>query len=304
MYHFFALIAILKKKLFPKTEIKNLNSFKALEKAVTFEVERQKALWEKKTPPQDYSTRGWDDTKGETYLLRAKEEEQDYRYFPEPDLPPLYFDAEYLERIKIDIPELPEDKRERFEEEYELSEEEIRVITVNFYLAKYFEEVISELRAWLIAEKGKDGKVLWIQEKKSLIKMVTNWLINKLSFMLSQHGQAFEDVKVTPENFAEFIKLLYQKKLNTKTANQVLVAMVKTGGDPSQIMDDQDLGQISTEEIEKIAEKAIKKNPEAVKDFKAGKQKSLQHIMGEAIKMSEGKADPAALRNEILHQLK
>ena len=154
------------------------------------------------------------------------------------------------------------------------------------------------------AQTGKDGKVLWVKERKELTKMVANWIINKLPFLLSQNDQSFAKTKVSSENFAEFIKLLYQNKLNTKTANQVLEIMVQTGGDPSQIMDDQDLGQISSEEIESIAEEAIKKNPEAVEDYKAGKAKALQHLMGEALKASQGKADPAALRNEILHQLK
>jgi len=292
------------KKLFPKTEIKNLNSFRAVEKALTYEVEKQKKLWGTKNPPAEYSTMGWDDTKGETYLLRSKEDSPDYRYFPEPDLPPIYFDEEYLERIKIAIPELPQDKKKRFSSQYDLDEESIKILTCDFHYAKYFSETISELKAWLIAEKGKNGKVFWEQEKQNLTKMVANWLINKLSFILSKSGQNFEDVKITPENFAEFIKLLYQQKLNTKSANQVLVEMSKSGGDPSQIMDDQDLGQISTEAIEKLAEKVIKTNPDSVADYKAGKEKALQFLMGQALKESKGKADPAALRNELLHQLK
>jgi len=292
------------KKLFPKTEIKNLNSFRALEKALAFEVSRQIALWEKKEQPQDYSTRGWDDTKGETYLMRAKEEEQDYRYFPEPDLPPIYFSPEYLERMKIAIPELPQDKLQRFSEEYNLSEEEARILTCDRNLASYMGQTVSELQAWFIAEKGKEGKVLWIQEKKELIKMVNNWLVNKLSFAVTQQGQDFTNLKVTAENFAEFIKLLYQKKLNSKSAKKVLAEMVKGGGDPSQIMDDLDLGQISSQAIEQLAEKVIKANPQSVEDFKAGKEKALQFLMGQALKESKGKADPAVLRNELLHQLK
>ncbi|MFH1598354.1 MAG: Asp-tRNA(Asn)/Glu-tRNA(Gln) amidotransferase subunit GatB [Patescibacteria group bacterium] len=292
------------KKLFPKTEIKNLNSFRSLEKALNFEVQRQKQLWEAKTPPESYSTRGWNDDKNETFVMREKEKEQDYRYFPEPDLPPLYFDPEYLERIKIAMPELPQDKRERFESEYQLPEEEVAILTSNFHIAKYTEQTVSELKAWLVAEKGKDGKVLWVKQRKELTKLVANWIINKLPFLLFKNDQSFAKTKVSSENFAEFIKLLFQKKLNTKTANQVLEIMVKTGGDPSQIMEDQDLGQVSTKEIERIAEEVIKNNPEAAEDYKAGKAKALQFLMGQALKESKGKADPAALHNELLHQLK
>lgn len=295
------------KKLYPKTEIKNLNSFRAVERALVYEVERQKDLWEEGKSPQKLSTRGWDEGRGVTIEQRAKEEAQDYRYFSEPDLPPLEFDEKYIEELKVKLPELPYDKRKRFQEQYELDKTEVNILTANRFLADYTEEVISELKAWLLSLEETEGteQEIWKKHRKKLVKLVANWLINKLSKLLLMKNLAIENMKITPENFAEFITLVYQNKISSQVAREVLEEMLVRGKDPSNIIEERGLSQVSDEsQLAQVVELVIKNNPQVVKDYQGGKINALQFLVGQIMKETKGRANPEIVRQMLEKKLK
>jgi len=275
-----------------KVEIKNLNSFRAVEKALDYEIDRQaKILKSGKKIIQE--TRGWDDVKGITMGQREKEEAHDYRYFPEPDLPILHLGVrDYINKIKAEIPELPQQRRERFKKEYQLDEKSIEVFVFNKDLGEYFEKVISELPSGLPHQK--------ILE---LIKLASNYCITDLQGLLKGASVKGEDFLITPENFAEFISLISEEKISSKIAKIVLGEMFKTGADPSHIIEEKGLIQITDiGEIEKIAKEVILKNKKAVEDFKKGKEASLQFLIGQVMILTKGKANPQ-IAEEILKKL-
>ena len=277
------------KKLGTKVEIKNLNSFRAVEKAIDYEIERQeKMLNSGKKIIQE--TRGWDDARGITVSQREKEEAQDYRYFPEPDLPPLRFKKEEINKIKHTIPELPQQKRERFKREYELEEKSIEVFVKNKNLGDYFEKVISELEPGLKRDR-----------LSNLTKLASNYLISDLQGLLREISVSSRQFLITPENFAEFIGLLYDGKISSKIAKIVLGEMFKTGADPSHIIEEKGLVQITDEkEIEKIVRDIIAKNPKAVADFKQKKENALQFLIGQIMKETKGKASPQLAKEMLI----
>ena len=270
-----------------KVEIKNLNSFRAVEKALDYEIERQaKVLKTGKKIIQE--TRGWDDIKGVTVSQREKEEAHDYRYFPEPDLPILHLGTpEYLNEIKAEIPELPQQKRGRLSREYELDEKSIDFFVFNKDLGEYFEKVVSEFDPRL-----PHTKIF------NLIKLATNYLITDLQGLLKGASVSGEDFLITPENFAEFITLIYEGKISSKIAKMVLGEMFKTGADPSHIIEEKGLIQITdTATIEKIIKEVISKNQKAVEDFKKGKAHAFQYLIGQIMAQTKGKASPPIVRD-------
>ena len=314
-------------KLGTKVEIKNLNSFRAVEKSIDYEIKRQeKILKSGKKVIQE--TRGWldeatassrrvagarvDDVKGVTVSQREKEFAHDYRYFPEPDLPILHLGTpEYLNGIKAEIPELPQQKRERFKKEYELDEKmvaetsshlpprsasrssAIEVFVYNKDLGEYFEKVISEFPPNLPREK-----------LLKLIKLATNYLITDLQGLLKGASVSGEDFLITPENFAEFITLIYEGKISSKIAKMVLSEMFSTGADPSHIIEEKGLVQITDEaEIEKIIKEVISKNPKAVEDFKKGKAHAFQFLIGQIMAQTKGKANPQIVKDILSKEL-
>jgi len=273
------------KKLGTKVEIKNLNSFRAVEKAIDYEIERQKKIL-KSGKKVFQETRGWDDIRGVTVSQREKEYAQDYRYFPEPDLPPLHFKKEEIEKIRAEIPELPQQKRERLKREYELDEKSIEVFVQNKDLGEYFEKVISEFEPRLSAEKI-----------SKLIKLATNYLITDLQGLLKGASVLGEDFLITPENFAEFITLIFDGKISSKIAKLVLEEMFKIGADPSHIIEEKGLLLITDgAKIEEIIKEVISKNQKAVLDFKKGKANVLQFLIGQIMAKSEGKVDPKIVK--------
>lgn len=278
-----------------KVEIKNLNSFRAVEKAIEYEIKRQSEIL-KSGGEVIQETRGWDDKKGITVSQRTKEEAHDYRYFPEPDLPPLEIDAYYLEEIKKEIPELPQEKRIRFLQEYGISETKIEALINNKDLTEYFEKSCSELIRWIEDEN--------LQNKKSkLIESLANYLIGDGVGLLK--GKPFQEdsYPITPENFAEFITLIEKKNLTSRMAKILLEEMFKTGGDPSDIIEKKQLSQVSDEaDIEKIAKKIIEKNPKATEDFRAGKKNAIQFLIGQMMKETKGMVEPNKAK-EILTKL-
>lgn len=289
-------------RLYPKTEVKNMNSFKAVERALTYEIQRQTKLWQEKKPPAKLATRGWDEKKQVTVEQRVKEEAQDYRYFPEPDIPPLKFTASWLQQIKLKLPELPQVKRQRFIEMYGLSPEYARLLTETKALADYTEQVISELKAWLIAsgEGEGDKEEVWHQNKQQLVKLIGNWLTRELFKLLSANQQTIEQCKITPENFAEFIQLSYQNKINSSQAQVLLREMFVSGGDPSQIIEAKDLKPLAAGgELDTVLKQVIKANASVVADYKKGKDNAIMYLVGQAMKATKSKANPQEITNQL-----
>ena len=283
-----------KGKLGTKVEIKNLNSFRAVEKAIDYEIKRQtKVLESEEKVIQE--TRGWDDVKEITFSQREKEYAHDYRYFPEPDLPILHLGIpEILNEIRAEIPELPQQKRERLKREYELDEKSIEVFVQNKDLGEYFEKVISELEPRL------DHQKLF-----EMIKLASNYLISDLTGLLKGLSAEDKKFKITAENFAELITLIHQGSVSSRIAKAVLVEMFKTGADPSHIIKEKRFILITDEnEIEKIAKKVISKNPKAVLDYKKGKVSSLQFLIGQVMAATKGRVNPKTVQNLLTKILK
>ncbi len=272
-----------------KVEIKNLNSFKTVEKAIEYEIKRQTELLEEgKKVIQE--TRGWDEGKMMTFPQREKESAHDYRYFPEPDLPPVEFDENYIEAIKSRLPELPAQKIERFESEYKLPRYDAEVLSRDKDLAEFFENSVSE---------GCGHQ----NEKGKIAKLAANYILTELKKYLDDKTN-ISDLKLTPENFGELMSIVAQGKINSSAAQIVLAEMVKTGADPEHVVAEKNLGQIEDDlEIERIVEKVILKNPNPVNDYKKGKQNALQFLVGQIMKETKGKVNPETamkiLKNRI-----
>jgi len=275
-----------------KVEVKNLNSFKSVEKAIEYEIERQKEILESKKEVL-HETRGWNDSKQETFSQRIKETSEDYRYFPEPDLPPLNISEKQIEELKVEIPEMPQARRGRFVKEYGIPESAIEVLIVYKNLGDFFEQTISELKAWLESGKIKT-------DFNKLIKLSANYIITELPKYISEEGK----IKITPENFAELIYMTFAGEISSSGAQEVLKEMFRTGGDPSQIIENKNLKQVSDAgELEVIIEKVIKNNPQTIKDYKRGKETALQFLIGQAMRESKGKANPTRLGEIIKKKL-
>ena len=292
-------------RLNPKTEIKNLNSFRAVERALEYEIKRQTELWEKGKPPKIQSTRGWNDVKQITEEQRTKEEEQDYRYFPEPDLPPLDLSGLH-EKVIGSLPELPKAKRTRFVAQYGFTSEETKILTEEKKLADYAENVISELKAWLISLEEVEGteNEIWEKHKHQLVHLLAGWMITKLGGLMADNKIDIRRLKITPENFAEFITMIYQNKISGPTAMKIIEEMMLSGGDPSQIMESKNLGQINdTGQLEKIIDGVIGENPDEAKNYKAGKTNLIQFFIGQTMKKTQGKANPKVAEEIIKKKL-
>ncbi len=281
----------------PKVEIKNINSFKAVEKATDFEIKRQiDAIEDEEKLVQE--TRGWNEDKGETVSQRIKETSADYRYFPEPDIPPLNIDAKWIKQIQSQLVELPTEKKKRFIEQYSLNDEDAEILVSDKNLADYTEKVITELRSWI--DSTGDG---WERQKKKLAKAAANWLIHELFKHLREDNLSIKDIKITPENFAELITLVYQEKINSSAGTKILEVMHKNGGDPTQVMVELGLEQMdNTKELENIIKKILKKNQLQVEEYKSGKENVLQFFVGQAMAATKGKANPKKVQ-ELLKKL-
>jgi len=283
------------KNLGTKVEIKNLNSIRSVGKAIEYEIKRQTELLEKGEKVLQ-ETRGWDDKKEKTFSQRKKEESNDYRYFPEPDLPFLEISDEFLS--SIEIPELPWQKRERFEKEYGISGKDVEIYMGQKELSNYFEEVVSELLAWVKAKKEKN---ISKEESFKLIKLASNYISTDLQALL----KGGEDNLITPENFAEFVSMVYMKEISSKIAKDLLKTMFETGSDPSDIIKERGMKTITDkQEIEEVARKVIAKNEKAVEDYKKGKQTAIQFLVGQVMAETKGMADPDEAKESLKKILK
>ncbi|KKW45333.1 MAG: Aspartyl/glutamyl-tRNA(Asn/Gln) amidotransferase subunit B [Parcubacteria group bacterium GW2011_GWB1_56_8] len=312
----------------PKVELKNINSFKAVGSAIAYEIERQKGSLEKGVKVE-HETRGWDDAKQKTVSQRTKEEAHDYRYFPEPDLPPLepakVFDVEDL---RAHVPELPAQKRARFEREFKLSAEQAAQLIQDKQLADFFEAAESELaahlrtysaEATLAAKAGQDfgGQARDERETVTIEKTPQNLLFNYLTSdligLMNEAGTRFsaeggsasggDVLKIEPEELAHLIDLIADGTIMSRQAKDILRKMFQTGEDPETIMRAEGLRTVSDAgEVEQVVRATIVENPNAVADYKKGKEASLQFLIGKAMRKFKGRGNPATIQ-EILTKL-
>jgi aspartyl-tRNA(Asn)/glutamyl-tRNA(Gln) amidotransferase subunit B len=287
-------------KLYPKTEVKNLNSFKAVEKALFYEQNRQKELWEAGTPPQFTETRGWDENKQETVEQRVKEGFGDYRYFPEPDLPPLKISDQLLTAVKNSVAELPAERQTRFVTEYNLSEKDAGVLIAQKDWAEFFEQVMSDLQAWVCKAEGDDQATqVWEKDQTKLAKLAYNWLTSELFGLLDSNFK-FDDLKITSENMAELLSLVHKKTINSSAAQTVLAEMFKTGDDPSHIAENLDLAQIDdVATLDDLVIKTLMLYPKQAEELRSGKEVLMKFFVGKVMAESKGKANPQKVE-EIL----
>ena len=270
-----------------KTEIKNMNSFKAVKSALEYEIKRQiEILKENKKVVQE--TRLWDDKLGITQSMRSKEEAHDYRYFPEPDLVPIELDKKFLDEIKKTIPMLPAQRKEKFIKDYGLSEYDSKVLTSQKELADYFEKCLSILTPQY--------------NTSSVAKPLSNWITTELLGKLNIENKDITQSPVSPENLANLIKLILDETISGKIAKSVFDEMFKTGKNPGDIVKEKNLLQITDEkEINKLVDSAIEENPKIVQEYLSGKTQAFGALIGYIMKKSSEKANPK-LVNEILRK--
>lgn len=291
----------------PKTEIKNINSIRNVERALEFEIKRQTAVWEDTGAPVAVTTtRGWDDAKGVTVEQRSKEAAHDYRYFPEPDLPELDLVAIREAQEKL-IPELPQTMRARFMDEYGMNREDATTMTDDAELASYVEEIMSEMREWLHANGDIEGtnEEKWEASKTKIAKLVSGWLLSKLGGLLVEKKLDWKTAKekITAENFGEFLTLIYENKMNSAAAQIVLAEMLATGKDPSNIMEEKDLGQQSSaDDLKPIVEGVLNQYVDQVLQYKSGKVQIVKFLVGAVMKATGGKANPQ-VAEELLKEM-
>ncbi len=291
------------KPLGTKVEVKNLNSFTAVKGAIEYEIKRQSALLEKGAAVKQ-ETRGWDENKKATVSQRLKESAHDYRYFPEPDLPALTLGAREgvsaeavidVERLRASLPELPEQKHKRFKTEFSLEEKDAALLVSEKATAAFFERVISELGGWKKEFSG--GAAVSGEEKKRLAKLAANYLNTDLRALTNETGAPLLETKITAENFAELIALLGFGKITSASAKAVLADMFATGKDPSDIVEEKGLAQVSDAgELEKIVAEIIAAHPKVVADYKGGNNNAMQFLIGQLMAKTKSKANPAVAR--------
>lgn len=265
-----------------KVEIKNLNSFKSLQRAIDYEIQRQ--IEELETGGKILQeTRLWDENNSCTISMRVKEEADDYRYFPEPDLVSLFISSEWIKNIDENLPELPKNKRERYINQLGLSEYDATTIVNSIELMEFFENTIK----------------LQVNPK-----LVANWLMGDISAFLKEEKIELKDTKLKPEILKEMIELIEKGIISGKIAKEILPEMIKNGTNPLKIVTDRGLTQINNEnEIINIVKKVIEKNPSQVEQFLNGKEKIIGFLVGQTMKESKGKANPELVNKILLNEL-
>ena len=270
------------KKFGTRCEIKNVNSIKFMEMAIDTEAKRQVELLESGKKIEQ-ETRLFDTKKNETRSMRSKEEAHDYRYFPDPDLLPLEISQTFVDNLKEKLPELPDQKKDRFIKKFKLTPYEANVLVSENNISKYFEEVI----------------------KKADIKLAKNWIIVELFAVLNEKNLDIKDSPVTPNNLAKLINSITSGEISGKIAKKVFEIMVQTGKDPKNIINEKGLKQQSDpKELEKIINKVLEKNADKVTQYKSGKEKLYGFFVGEVMKLSSGKANPKLVNDILKKELK
>ena len=265
-----------------KVEVKNLNSFKAVFGAINYEIERQsERLTEGETIKQE--TRGWDETKGETFSQRSKEEAHDYRYFPEPDLPPFTFSDQYLKEVRAKISELPKQKRDRLSSQFNLSDLQRDVLINDMYISDFFEEAVSEFKS--LNDSGD-------------IDLIFNYLTSDLKGVESERGILISQSGFKPIFLAQIADMITKEKISSRVAKDVLIKSFDTGESPENIVKNEGLTQISDElEIETVVQSVIDDNQKVWYDYKNGKESAVQFLIGQVMAKTKGKSNPAVVKN-------
>ncbi len=265
-----------------RTELKNLNSFRSLADGTDYELARQAAVLDRGEQVVQ-ETRGWHEGRRETFSQRVKEEAEDYRYFPEPDLPPLFIEESWIEAVRAGLPELPDARRARYRETFGLSAYDAGVLTEDQTVAAWFEAAVAESDA-------------------DSAKTIANWLINDLFRLMNEHGQTIEQVKITPVALVELIALVNRQTINNNTAKEVLDEMFTGGRSPQQIVEQRGLAQISDEAaLVALIEQVLADNPDEVSAYRGGKTQLKGWFVGQVMRASRGKGNPA-LVNTLLEE--
>jgi len=265
-----------------KIELKNLNSFRAVHRAIEYEIWRQADLLDQGVVLKQ-ETRGWNDEQGETYLMRTKESAHDYRYFPDPDLMPVRFTDAEIEAIRKELPEMPEAMRERFIADYGLTAYDAEVLTADRTVAAWFDKA---------AKLAKTPK------------LVANWIGSELLRLLGDSKISIDECKITPETLAELTDLIDSGAISGKIGKEVFAEMFESGASPKKIVESKGLSQVSDSgAIAQVVAQAIAANPKQLAEFKAGNAKLLQYFVGQVMKLSKGRANPQLVVAELQKQL-
>ena len=268
-----------------RVEIKNLNSFKAMERAVIYQIEQQTRKL-KNGQSVDQETLGWDTEKQVTYSQRSKEEAHDYRYFPEPDLPPLIVEPEWIERVRQGLPELPRARRQRFIKEYNLSEADAQLLGRNAEIAAYFEKCIS-----LAAEVE--------------VKQIVNWMTGGLFNWMNLNNTEINELRLTPQAFIEILQMLQNDKINSNSAKVLLDAVLESGEPAQALAEKLGLQQIKNEDlISEWVSGVLQEHPEELTAFLDGKETLQNWFFGQVMRIAKGKASPVIIKKELEKQLK
>ncbi|AYV69267.1 MULTISPECIES: Asp-tRNA(Asn)/Glu-tRNA(Gln) amidotransferase subunit GatB [Niallia] len=265
-----------------KTELKNLNSFNFVRKGLEYEEQRQREVVSS-GGVINQETRRFDEATSTTLLMRVKEGSDDYRYFPEPDLPDLYIDEDWKARIRAEIPELPDARQKRYMEEWGLPEYDAKVLTVTKEMADFFEGTVAN---------GAEPK------------LASNWVMGDVSAYLNAEQKELAEVKLTPENLAGMIKLIGNGTISSKIAKQVFKELIENGGDAEAIVKEKGLVQISDEgALLKIIGEVLDNNPQSIEDFKNGKQKAIGFLVGQLMKATKGQANPQMVNKLLVQEM-
>ncbi|WP_159885226.1 Asp-tRNA(Asn)/Glu-tRNA(Gln) amidotransferase subunit GatB [Paenibacillus puerhi] len=265
-----------------KAELKNMNSFRGVQRGLEYEEWRQADVLDSGDEVVQ-ETRRWDEAQGKTLTMRSKEQAHDYRYFPDPDLVSMHIDEEWKARVRSTIPELPDARKKRYMEQYSLPSYDAEVITSSMKLADFFEESLN-----------------FTQDAKA----VSNWIMGELLGYLNANSLELADVRITGQGLGEMIGLIEKGTISSKIAKTVFKSMLETGKSPQAIVEEQGLVQISDEgAIAAIVDQVVEKNPQSVADFKAGKDKAVGFLVGQIMKETKGKANPGLVNKLILDRL-
>jgi aspartyl-tRNA(Asn)/glutamyl-tRNA(Gln) amidotransferase subunit B len=272
------------RELNTRTEIKNLNSFRSMTQAAIYEIDRQINLYDNgQTVTQE--TLGWDELKGKTYSQRGKEEAHDYRYFPEPDIPPVHIERSWVQTLSAQLPELPNAKNQRFIEQYGFSVQETRVLTSEKEIADFFERTVTL--------------------SSSPVRTIYNWIIGDFTRQINERKIDYQAIPVTPENFAQLMDLFTSRVINDFTAKEILVEIFNSNKNALDIVSEKGLLQISDEYIlAGIIDRILVDNTETVRQYQAGKETLFQWFMGQVSQQTKGKSDPQVVRRLLTEKLK
>ena len=266
-----------------RTECKNMSSFRSITREIEYEINRQIDVLESGGTIEQETLR-WDDVSGKTFVMRTKEDAEDYRYFPEPDLVAIKLSDEYIENVKNNLPELPESRKERYFNEYNMTEKEVGIIVASKYLSDLFEKA---------------------SEICGNRKAVSNWIISDISRILNEKEMEPSEIPFTAEQLAHMVQIIDKGTISSSIGKKVLEELFENPREPEDIVKEKGWAQISDEgEIKKIVDEILAQNPQSIEDYKAGKDRALGFLVGQAMKATKGKANPQLLNKLFIEGMK